>query len=319
MKYILFVFSFLSLSVFGQQQPATPAADDEHLLKNICIQLFAAKTDIERKKYNDQLLQTFEEVLNRPNSFDLKFDSLKNYMGILVSPDNKFKIINWNLAKDDKTYEYYGFIQSKFTQRKKKGLFKRQETQTVRIFPLIDKSTEIRNAENAITDNKKWFGMLYYKIILKKTKAKTYYTLLGYDLNDAFSKKKIIDVLTFDANGIPKFGADIFVIGKRYPKRVIFEYAYNCSMSLRYNNQKDSIVFDHLSPPEPQLEGQYQYYCTDMSYDGFGFKHGKWNYGEDVSAVNEKSEMDKYYHDPHEGTKNKGSDMIIDRKRKMKK
>lgn len=320
MKYFLFVFSFISISVFSQQQlsVASEPSTIEHHLKTICEQLFTAKTDVERRKYNAELLKAFEKVLQDPNSFDFKFDSLKSYMGILTSPDNQFKIINWDLAKDDKTFEYYGFIQSKFIQKKKIGFLKTQETVNVQLYPLIDKSAEIKNPENAITDNKKWFGMLYYKIILKKTKSNTYYTLLGYDLNDAFSKKKIIDVLTFDANGTPKFGADIFVMGKKYPKRIIFEYAYNCSMSLRYNSQKDSIVFDHLSPPEPQLEGQFQYYCTDMSYDGFGFKRGKWNYGEDVSAVNEKTDMDKFYHDPHLGTKNKGSDAIIERKKKIK-
>lgn len=323
MKYLLTVFSFslISLSVFSQKQPNenTEAMTDEHNLKTICIKVFTAKTDAERKKHNDELLKAFEEVLNKPNSFDIKFDSLKSYLGILTSPDNRFKIINWNLEKNDKTYEYFGFIQSKFTQEKKVNLFKTEKTQLIQLYPLIDKSAEIKNPENAITDNKKWFGMLYYKIILKKTKSKTYYTLLGYDLNDAFSKKKIIDVLTFDATGVPRFGADIFNMGKKFPKRVIFEYAYNCSMSLRYNSQKDSIVFDHLSPPEPQLEGQFQYYCTDMSYDGFGFKHGKWNYGMDVNATNEKEEMDKFYHDPHSDTKNKGSDMIIERKKKVKK
>lgn len=321
MKYIFFVFSIISISVFSQKQlnGNTEMIQDEHHLKTICEHLFTAKTEAEQRKYNDELLKAFEKILSNPNSFEMTFDSLKNYMGILTAPDNTFKIINWNLIKDDKTYEYFGFIQSKFTQKKKTGFLKTQEITTIQLYPLIDKSAEIRNPENAITDNKKWFGMLYYKIILKKSKEKNYYTLLGYDLNDAFSKKKIIDVLTFDANGNPRFGADIFAMGKKYPKRVIFEYAYNCSMSLRYNSQKDSIVFDHLSPPEPQLEGQFQYYCTDMSYDGFGFKKGKWNYGEDVSAVNEKSDMDKYYHDPHQGTKNKGSDVIIDKKKKMKK
>jgi hypothetical protein len=108
--------------------------------------------------------------------------------------------------------------------------------------------------------------------------------------------------LTFDKAGVPHFGADIFNFQKRYPKRVIFEYSATCSMSLKYSSKKDSIVFGHLAPIEPQLEGQFQYYCSDLSFDGFGFKKGKWNYGADVNAVNEKDDKDKFYGNPHDRT-----------------
>lgn len=100
------------------------------------------------------------------------FDSLKKDIGILTSPDNKFRIINWNVEKSDGTHQYYGFIQEKYLVAKKK-------IESVLLFPLIDKSTEIRNPENTVSDNKKWFGMLYYKIIPVKSKKKTYYTLIS--------------------------------------------------------------------------------------------------------------------------------------------
>jgi len=321
MNYSFFIFCILSLCASAQKNNSGNAAvlADEHELKIISTRLFHAKTDVDKKKYNQELLTAFEEVLSKPNSFDVSFDSLKTDMAILVSPDNKFRIINWNLEKDDKTYEYYGFIQEKYEQENKTGLFHKEKTENIQLYPLIDRSAEIKNPENAVTDNKKWFGMLYYKIIVKKIKTKTYYTLLGYDMNDAYSKKKIIDVLTFDNNGTPRFGADIFVIEKKYPKRVIFEYAATCNMSVRYNSQKDSIIFDHLAPTEPQLEGQFQYYCTDMSYDGFGFKRGKWNYGTDLNATNEKDDKDKLYNDPHNRNTSRQSDLIIDKKRKIEK
>jgi hypothetical protein len=305
----------------GQKQLSGNAVEivNEHYLKMLSDQLFHAKTDEEKKKCNDQLLLAFTDFLNQPNSFEARLDSLKKDMAILVSPDNKFRIINWNLEKADNTFDYYGFIQEKHEEVTKTGFLKKEtKKETMLLYPLIDKSAEIKNPENAVTDNKKWFGMLYYKIILKKTKTKNYYTLLGLDENDKYSTKKIIDVLTFDNNGAPRFGADIFVMDKKYPKRVIFEYAATCTMSLRYNSQKDSIIFDHLAPTQPQLEGQFQYYCSDMSYDGFGFKRGKWNYGTDMNAINDRDQTDKLYHDPH-NTPEKQSDVLIDRKRKIKK
>jgi len=283
--------------------------------------LYSAKTDADKIKINTELLAAFNNALSSPYSFEYAFDTLTktNDIGILVSPDNMFRIIHWNITKSDGTFEYFGFIQSKFIKVLKPSAFHKTKTTSIQLYPLIDKSAEIKNPDNAITDNKKWYGMLYSKIIYTQTKNKKYYTLLGWDGNDKFSQKKIIDVLTFDNNGVPHFGADIFNFQKKYPKRIIFEYSATCSMSLKYSNKKDSIVFGHLAPIEPQLEGQYQYYCSDMSCDGFGFKKGKWNYGADVNAVNDKDEKDKLYHDPHDrsSTSNE-SNTIIQRKKKKK-
>jgi hypothetical protein len=311
MKKIIFLFLFLlSLACVAQEKTALDLYQDT--LQTICKNLYASKiTDNEKQKLNQQLLLTFERALNTSNSFDYPFDSLKKDMAILTSPDTKFRIINWNIPKDDGTQEYYGFIQAKYKNKEK--------TEIIQLYPLIDRSAEIKNPENAINDNKKWFGMLYNKIILKKTKGKTYYTLLAWDGNDNFSRKKIIDVLTFDANGTPRFGADIFNMQKKYPKRVIFEYSANCNMSLKYSDKKDSIVFDHLAPTQPQLEGQFQYYCGDMSYDGFGFKKGKWNYGIDLNAINDKDYKDKSYKDPKANPEKTDNEKLDNRGKDAKK
>lgn len=321
MKKVGFLILFLfSLRIAAQVSDVEKFMFDSYndSLKIICKKLYSSKTDIEKQKFNKQLLSTFELVLNKHNSFDYAFDSLKD-IARLMPPDKTFRIINWNVPYSDGTQEYFGFIQKKNIQIKKKGIFKKEITQTIALYPLIDKSAETKNPENSISDNKKWFGMLYYKIITKKTKNKTYYTLLAWDGNDKFSAKKIIDVLTFDDNGTPHFGADIFNLPKKNPKRVIFEYGASCTMSLKYNYKKDSIVFDHLAPSEPQLEGQYQYYCTDMSYDGFGFKHGKWNYGTDLNVTNDKDATDKLYNDPRNTKNTHSSNTIIQEKKKKKK
>ena len=325
MKYTtLLLFSLFSLSIVAQTNTGDTKIFSlyQDSLKTICSKLFKPDNkDAVNEKLNQQLLATFETALNMPNSINFPFDSLSilKYISILVSSDNKFRIINWNVPKNDGTQIYYGFIQEKYEQVIKHGIFKKQRIESVQLYPLIDKSAEIKNPDNYISDNKKWFGMLYYKIILKKTKAKKYYTLLGWDGNDKITRKKIIDVLTFDNNGTPRFGADIFNMQKKYPKRIIFEYSANCNMSLRFSTKKDSIVFDHLAPNSPQLEGQYQYYCNDGSYDGFGFKGGKWNYGMDLNAINEKDEKDKIYIDPRTDTSNKKESRTLKQDRKKKK
>lgn len=323
-KGILFFFLLSSFASVAQSNADNAVSFDviQDSLKTICYKLYHAKKDADKEKYNAQLLTTFETALNKPNSYEYSFDSLSTlkYISVLMSPDKRFRIFSWNVPQNDGTQEYFGYIQEDYEQVIKRGLFKKQRKEMMQLYPLIDKSAEIKNPENAITDNKKWFGMLYYKIIPKKTKTKTYYTLLAWDGNDNLSCKKIIDVLTFDNNGTPRFGADIFNMQKKYPKRVIFEYSAKCSMSLRYSSKKDSIVFDHLAPNTPQLEGQFQYYCNDGSYDGFGFKKGKWNYGLYINAINERDEKDKLYIDPRIERSGKESRTLKqERKNKKKK
>ena len=45
---------------------------------------------------------------------------------------------------------------------------------------------------------------------------------------------------------------------------------------------KDMIVFDHLSPSREDLEGQYQFYGPDFSYDGLRWKDCGWVLIEDL-------------------------------------
>ena len=317
-------FCWLALVLFSipswaQDDPYTKALDVYNdSLKTIIKNLYASSTDEDKHKYNDQLIVTFNKALKMSGSFSYPFDSITD-IGILNSPDHMLRIFNWNIPLNDGTHEYYGFLYCKQIQVKKLSMFEKVSTETYKVFPLKDVSKNISTPENYISDNNKWYGMLYYTIIPKRMKnKKTSYTLLGWDGNDKFSKKKIIDVLSFDNKGNPVFGGSIFNTLKGTKKRVVFEYDATCTMSLKYNKDKDSIIFDHLVPTQPQLEGQYQYYCTDFTYDGFGFKNGKWNYGEFIHATNEKNEKDKLYTDPKnkEGIK---SNEVIKRNTKEEK
>lgn len=296
---ILSLVLLISLNLFAQDKNATISQLNAYndTLKILSRKLYSSQTDAEKHKWNEQMLKTFETALNQENSFNYPFDSL-NDIGRLTSPDNSFRIINWNLPKADGTHEYFGFIQNKYLQKTKKNIFKTETKEIMQLYPLIDKSAEITDAESYVSDNKKWYGMLYYKIIVKKSKKNTYYTLLAWDGNDKFSSKKFIDVLTFDKNGVPKFGAPIFNMNRLHQRRVVFEYSSSCTMSLKYNSKKDSIIFDHLVPPNAQLEGQYQYYCSDLGCDGLGFKRGKWNFETDIIATNEKDGKEKLYVNP---------------------
>lgn len=269
-------------------------------LKVITNKLYSSTTDSSKLKTNEELLVFLNRMIKQQGSYEYSFETVKD-IGILTSPDGMFRIYNWNVPLKDGTHQYYGFIHKKQIQTRKVGLFKKITTERYEVFELNDVSDKISNPENYVSDNKRWYGMLYYSIIPKKSKnKKTAYTLLGWDGNDNFSKKKIIDVLTFNNKGLPVFGGSIFNTEKGLRKKVVFEYNATCTMTLKYDVKKDSIVFDHLVPTEPHLEGQHQYYCTDFTYDGYGFKNGRWNFGELIHATNNKNEKDKLYKNPKE-------------------
>ena len=50
-----------------------------------------------------------------------------------------------------------------------------------------------------------------------------------------------------------------------------------------------AIVFDHLVPELPTLEGMYDFYIPDMTYDGYKWENGIWEYHEDYIAWNDNN------------------------------
>lgn len=271
---LFFIFLILTLNCSAQNTNNIFVAYED-TLKKLAPKILNSKEDREKYNANEKFTETLERALNFENSFDYPFDSLIT-IARLTAPDKSFRIFNWNLPRHDGTFEYFGFVQAYHKKSK-----------TYKLYRLTDKSPETTSPENQILDYYEWYGAHYYKIILKKQNGKKFYTLLGWDGNDRLTTKKIIDVLYFPRGDRPKFGTPIFNIGKVVKKRMIFEYSSQAMMSLRYDEDKKLITFDHLSPPNPSLEGQYQYYGPDGSYDALKFKKGKWILMEDLDTRNE--------------------------------
>jgi hypothetical protein len=213
---------------------------------------------------------------------------LKKFKVMLESEDKQVRIFTWDVKANDGTHTYYGFVQAYHRKSKK-----------YEVYELRDKSETIKDPENALLDNTKWYGCYYFSLVEVKYKKKKYYVLLGWDGNNRNTNKKIIDVLTLNDKGFPKFGDAIFADEKgKIKKRIIFEYKAGLTMSLRYDTDAPGIVFDHLSPSDPNLEGMYSYYGPDFTYDMLAFKDGKWQYIKGVDARNPKDRMDKHFNTP---------------------
>jgi len=286
-KVLLIVLLFpLGFTCFAQHSDESSNIRDLHAYED-SLTLLGKKfvnddNDLERKNANYAFIKTLVNALKIPNSFLYPFDSVKS-VSIVNSPDNRFRIISWPIANEDGSYRFYGTIQI-------------NTGGNLVMYPLNDYSPLIKNPEDSVTDNKKWFGAEYYKIIPIYT-PKLYYVLLGWKGNTVKSTKKVIEILSFKDNK-PVLGMPIFDGNGKTRSRVIFEYTRQASMLLRYVPEQNLIVFDHLAPPDPKLKNDHSTYGPDLSYDGYREKNGRWVYVDNLDMRNVPESRDEQYVDP---------------------
>ena len=240
------------------------------------------ENDLERKNANYLFIKTLVSALKVSNSFLFPFDSLKS-ITILNSPDNRFRIMSWHVMNQDGSYRFYGTIQL-------------NTGGPLKMYPLEDYSPLLQHPEDSVTDNHKWYGAQYYKIIPIYAQ-KPYYVLIGWKGNTVKSTKKVIDVLSFN-NDKPSFGLPVFDGNGKTRKRVVFEYTRQVSMLLRYVPDQNLIVFDHLSPPDSKMKDKPESFGPDLSYDGYRLKNGRWVYVPNLDMRNIPDSGDGDYIDP---------------------
>lgn len=252
-----------------------PQLVDMELQLDSCLRTIVSESSYSRRdSLNSSFLQKFEDALKVSGSFDYPFDSLKN-VGRLKSDDGRVRVFTWNIPQVGGTQRYFGFIQSIDNDK------------NVRLFRLNDSRNGNTDAFNVQLGVDNWLGALYYQIVTVKSKPQNYYVLMGYDYNNLFTSKKLIEVLSFSQTGQPLFGLKVFdVDGRQRLSRIVFEFAARASMTLRYEEKVKTIVFDHLSPSQPQYAGNLQHYGPDFSYDGFKLDNGVWRYVRDLDMRN---------------------------------
>lgn len=265
---IFFMFLFTDLS--AQSKQTLP--EIEQSLKETFTVIASSRNDSEKIALNQKLNELMHLALANDSSFAYPFDSLQ-FLSKLCSDDEKVCIYTWNLPYNNGTFDYFGFIQHK------------QKNEYL-VTSLTDRSKSIQLPEQAILKPENWYGALYYEIIsLKVNKRKTYYTLLGWDGNNIFTNRKLIDVLCFK-NESPYFGEYIFHNEAQTATRIIFEYAERASMSMHYDKRYDAIIFEHLAPTSPEYEGNFKFYAPDMTYDAFLSEKDKWIFHSNVKVKN---------------------------------
>jgi hypothetical protein len=263
----------LSIGCFAQLISKT----DRHFLmkKEDSLKVFATRILMDTKDYgrfkaDSAFTKTFVRALKTTNSFYYPFDSLQT-ISTLYAPDSSFRIFTWQLIISDNFVRQHGAIQMRTTDG------------SLKLLPLIDKSELIHDQNDTITNNRAWIGALYYKIIETKDKDNDQpcYTLFGYDENNARSTKKLLDVLTFDENDQPVFGAaDYFHFEadsavKDPVHRFILEFKKDASPTLTYDDDLGMIVVGHLISETNEPFKKWTL-IPDGDYEGFKWDKNRW-------------------------------------------
>ena len=207
-----------------------------------------------------EMIPKLVKALKVEHSFQYPFERLKS-VSIQYPRDSSFRIFTWQLYVDKDDYRYYGAIQ--------------MNTPGLKLFPLIDRSFKIEDAEHQALSPEEWYGSVYYNLLDVEGPQGKYYLLFGFDGYSFFRKRKLIDVLSFQ-EGQPVFGAPVFVHeGDNRKARVVREYSAEVSTRCNYDELLEMIIFDHLIEMDGAYdEGPVNY--PDGSYEAYRLEKGLW-------------------------------------------
>ena len=243
-------------------------------LEKLFGRLISEREDSTRLMVNDSIKTIVESMVKTDSIFNFNLQNVR-YLGQITSPDSVFKIVSWNLNLKDEAGKYFCYII--------KGNFSGERNSIYRLEASYD-STNILKGTIYTADN--WYGALYYEIRSQIIDGVKCWILLGINYSNPLITKKVIDVIRFTDDGII-LGSNIFSSPEGLQAREVFQYSADATMTLRFTDDK-TIVFDHLVPFSPDLEGKLEYYGPDFSYDAFIFEDGIWTFKLDVDAKNEE-------------------------------
>lgn len=265
----ILVLLLLSLHTLGQDHDYLELHKAETQMELLFTELYSdTLSDLEQVLKEINFL--VPEALSMPGAMDYPWDRLSR-IGVKYSEDKEIRIFSWHVMDDPNSYRYFSYIQLRL-KKEKMALFALQDN--------FKPQAGVYRANQTLDD---WYGKLYYSIVTKKVKRKTYYTLLGLDFNNALSNIKSVEVLTIQRNR-PKFEKEMFFNGSEYVDRVVLEYSNQVAISARYEPKIDMITYDHLVPLHPIYENNFEFYGPDGSFDGLKFDKGTWILQNDIDA-----------------------------------
>ncbi|MFK8038320.1 MAG: hypothetical protein AB8B74_08530 [Crocinitomicaceae bacterium] len=290
MKLVLIILCFYTSAVYSQNEADLIAAEEELVI--LLKQVRDSKTDSERELHNIDLYQAVKDLGEINGILEYPFNKITS-MSTIKSPDGEFRLFNWNVENNNLEHSHYCILFRKSRGSKKQSIIEFKE----------DKYSIPPKPTNMLTPNK-WYGALYYKIVAVKVGNKTLYTIMGYNGGRKSSNKKLLDVFWFKGSKL-RIGYPLFEdedANRQLQRRVFFEYSEQANVSVKFIPEIGKIVFDHLAPENKGLEGMYEYYIPDLTYDAYYWKDGHWKYQKDIQVGNKSEKTTKvFYTDPKTG------------------
>ncbi len=266
---LICAISFLQIHAQQKKDPnQIKISKIESGIKDFSKAILNATDMVDRFRADSLFTRGLVQALKVPNSFYYPFDSLIT-ISKLYAPDSSFRIFTWQVMKDFSSYHQKGAIQMHTNDG------------SLKIIPLFDHSDYTDFPVDSVRNANNWIGAVYYNIVLKTYRGKKFYTLLGYDENNAKTTKKWMEVLTFDEKGNPAFGGRYF----DYPPdeikppqpayRFCLEFKKQAGAKINYDPEIDRIIFAHLVSENGELK-EKQSLIPYGSYEGFLWQNGKW-------------------------------------------
>lgn len=278
MPRLLLLFCFLLAAAFNavaqnslriQQMP----------LDSLAWQVLSAPFEKERLTANVELVKRLKDTLWQPETYALPFTQLQT-LSRLRAPDDRFQLWTWQLPRKGGRFHHMGLLILPGEEENK-------------IVVLADSTDEWELPLDRELKPTNWQGALYYHIEAVKLKKKTYYTLLGYDQHDLQLRRKWVDALYIDEDDehFIRFGAPIFhterfqgEVLKKRPYRLVMQYSAAFSAMLRWDEDEDRILMDHLEPQDVKMKKMYRFYGPDFTYDALVWGKKGWELEENVSV-----------------------------------
>jgi hypothetical protein len=230
--------------------------------------LRTAETDEERREAHEELKQHWRDALDAGNWLDARADLLTD-LAIVDGgiKDDRIRVITWNVEWSNRTQGYGGFV-----------LWPDDEALHGYEWVELEHSeqSDVRDVTKRFRAED-WSGAIYYEVLVTFDRKQPVYTLLGWDGADGVVTRKIVEGLTVQ-------GGRVRLGDRRFPtksgldgaSRYVLEYRDDAMVSLRFEPGEDRIVFDHLSPTKPNLNGQTAFYGPDLTYDALVWKKNQW-------------------------------------------
>jgi hypothetical protein len=275
MKSFLFCsFLFIFFATYTAKCQISPG-DTSQKLEELFNRLVDNYNDNERIRINDSIRMILDGYVKSDSVFAHRFRNLR-YLGQITSPDSLIKIVTWNLVLEKEPGRYYCYLIRKQENGGENKIYSLSATYN-------DKPV---NTDNTYTHSD-WYGALYYDLKSYIVDNIRCWVILGIDYGNPNISRKLVDVLNFKPDGSIVFGRKWFADGEEKKYRVVFEYAANAMMSLRFKSE-NSIIFDHLVPFKPAQKDDHQFYGPDYSVDAYNFDNGIWKLKINVDVRNKE-------------------------------